>query len=35
MADDEPHRWVVIDGGVDVEQVAAAVRRAVADRLGL
>jgi dTMP kinase len=35
MAEAEPQRWVVIDGGVDVEQVALAVRRAVADRLGL
>jgi dTMP kinase len=35
MAEAEPDRWVVIDGAVDIEQVANAVRRAVADRLGL
>jgi dTMP kinase len=35
MAAAEPQRWVVIDGSADVEQVAAAVRRAVAERLGL
>jgi dTMP kinase len=35
MAEAEPERWVVIDGGVDIEQVALSVRRAVADRLGL
>jgi dTMP kinase len=35
MAAAEPDRWVVIDGGVDIEQVATSVRRAIADRLGL
>jgi thymidylate kinase len=35
MAEAEPDRWVVVDGGVDIEQVALAVRQAVADRLGL
>jgi dTMP kinase len=35
MAEQEPDRWVVIDGGLDIEQVATAVRRAVQDRLGL
>ncbi len=35
MAQREPDRWVVIDGAADIEQVANAIRRAVADRLGL
>jgi dTMP kinase len=35
MAADEADRWVVIDGSADVEVVAASIRRAVHDRLGL
>jgi dTMP kinase len=35
MADLEPDRWVVIDGGQTLEQVSIAVRRAVTERLGL
>ncbi len=35
MATKEPDRWVVIDGSANIEQVATAVRAAVADRLGL
>ena len=35
MAADEADRWVVVDGSADVESVAAAIRRAVRDRLGL
>jgi dTMP kinase len=31
----DPRRWVVLDAGGDVEETAAAVGRAVADRLGL
>jgi len=35
MAEADPHRWVVIDGGAPLDAVAAAVRRTVHDRLGL
>ncbi len=35
MAEQEPQRWAVIDAAQDFEQVAACVRRAVGDRLGL
>lgn len=35
MAAAEPARWVVIDGALDIEAVAAAIRVAVRDRLGL
>jgi thymidylate kinase len=35
MAAAEPERWVVISGSASEEQVAAAIRTAVRDRLGL
>lgn len=35
MAAQEADRWVVIDGAADVDTVAAAIRNAVRDRLGL
>ncbi len=35
MAAAEPDRWVVIDGSLDIEGVAIAIRRAVLDRMGL
>jgi dTMP kinase len=35
MARRDPERWVVVDAGQPAEKVADAVRRAVADRLGL
>jgi dTMP kinase len=35
MADADPARWVVIDGGAGMEEVGASVRRAVTERLGL
>jgi dTMP kinase len=35
MADADPARWVVIDGGAAMEEVGASVRRAVSERLGL
>jgi dTMP kinase len=35
MAENEPHRWVVIDGNGSIEQVAVAVRAAVRQRLAL
>lgn len=35
MAERDPEHWVVIDGAMDIEQVAGAIRRAVADRLGI
>jgi len=35
MAAEEPERWVVIDGGAQAEQVAANVRTAVRERLGI
>ena len=35
MANNDPARWVVIDGRADADTVAAAVRRSVTDRLDL
>lgn len=35
LAADDPARWVVVDGSPPVEEVAAAVRAAVRDRLGI
>ncbi len=35
MAAADPHRWVVIDGGMSLDAVGKAVRVAVLDRLGL
>ncbi len=35
MAGADPARWVVVDGSAPIEQVAAAVRAAVRERLGL
>jgi dTMP kinase len=35
MADEEPRRWVVLDGSAREEDVAADVRRAVRERLGI
>jgi dTMP kinase len=35
LAAADPHRWVVIDGGGNLDQVAVAVTVAVRDRLGL
>ncbi len=35
MAADDPHRWSVIDGNATVDEVRAAVRDAVRDRLGV
>ena len=35
MAAEEADRWVVIDGSADVDTVAAAIRAAVRERMGL
>jgi dTMP kinase len=35
LASADPERWVVIDGSMDEQSVAATVRRAVTERLGL
>jgi dTMP kinase len=35
LAAEEPERWIVIDGDRPLEAVAAEVRQAVLDRLGL
>ena len=35
MAGEEPDRWVIIDGNVAPDRVAAQIRRAVRDRLGI
>jgi dTMP kinase len=35
MAANDPHHWVVIDAGLDVDTVGATIRQAVTDRLGL
>jgi dTMP kinase len=35
MAAEEPSRWVVIDGGANMEEVGNNIRRAVKERLGL
>ena len=35
MADNEPERWVIIDGSKSMDGVARAVRQAVKERLGL
>jgi dTMP kinase len=35
MAAEEPQRWVIIDAGLAHDQVAASIRAAVQDRLGI